>query len=219
MRVFRIPDGSVEALKWLAMLAMVVDHVNLVFFGRELGVLADAVGRVAMPLFALVIGYNLARPHADLRRCLRRLLVFGFLALPAHALLFAQIGGWWPLNILFTFAVAVAFMFAIQSRRCAAAVPLLVLGSCVVEYFLPGVALVLASWLFARHPSWRSGVLLLGALVLLCVVNGNGWALLAVPVVAFAARADVTVPRVRMFFWWFYPAHLAVLALASVLVV
>ena len=58
----RVSSGAIEALKWLALACMVVDHVNAVFFARELGTWADVIGRVAFPLFAGVFGYNLARP-------------------------------------------------------------------------------------------------------------------------------------------------------------
>jgi uncharacterized membrane protein len=67
---FYLRNGTVELLKWFALLAMVVDHVNAVFYARELGAWATVVGRLAMPVFSIVLAYNLARPGADLRRWL-----------------------------------------------------------------------------------------------------------------------------------------------------
>ena len=213
----RLSSGAVESLKWLALLAMLVDHVNAVFFARELGTWATAIGRIAMPLFALVLGYNIGRPGADLARCLRRLLLFGLLALPFHAFLFAQVGGWWPLNIMFTFAVAVGSILLAERGQGIAAAAVFVLGSMLVEYWWPGVALVLIGWAYRVRPSWLGVSSVLGALVLVCAfVNGNAWALLSLPLIAAVAWWSPQVPRAGRFFWWFYPAHLAAIAAVSV---
>lgn len=212
-----LSSGGVEALKWVALLAMVADHVNAVFYARELGTWATATGRVAMPLFAIVLGYNLARLGADRAACLRRLLLFGALALPAHAYLFAQAGGWWPLNIMATFAVAVGVLVLQERGQGMAALALFLLGGAFAEYWWPGVVLVLAVCVYARRPGTREAVAVVASLLALCAVNGNAWALLALPLVVAASAAELRVPRLRWVFWWFYPVHLATLAAVSVL--
>lgn len=204
-------SGTLEAAKWVALLCMVVDHVNAVFYGRELGEVATVVGRLAMPLFALVIGYNLARPGGDFDAVLRRLALFGMAALPFHAALFALIGGWWPLNILATFAVAVGCISLHRQGAVLLAGLLFVLGGSVVEYWWPGVALVIAAYLRFRPSDPISSWWLFAALVGLCLVNGNAWALLAVPLLHGLNRMDLMLPRLRWVFWFFYPIHLAVI--------
>jgi hypothetical protein len=104
MTALRLSSGSVEALKWLALVAMTGDHINAFFYGRELPFLTE-LGRLAMPLFGMVLAYNMARPKADHGRLMLRLSLFGVLAAPAHAYLTGDIV---PVNILFTFAVAAA---------------------------------------------------------------------------------------------------------------
>ena len=219
IQTFHLSNGAVESLKWLALLAMVVDHVNAVFFSRELGELATVIGRLAMPLFSVVLGYNLARPGADLARCLRRLLLFGALALPAHAYLFAQVGGWWPLNIMLTFAVAVGTLLLLERRDGWGALLVFVGGGGLVEYWWPGVGLVLVSYGIARGglTPWRLFAL---AWIVpgLCFVSGSPWALLAFPVIGLASLVAVPLPRLRWAFWWFYPAHLAALVVGAVLI-
>lgn len=66
-------SGARELLKWIALLAMTGDHVAKVVFGGYVPVVGE-LGRIAFPLFALVMACNLARPGADLRRSIRRLL-------------------------------------------------------------------------------------------------------------------------------------------------
>lgn len=211
----RVSSGAIEALKWIALACMVVDHANAVFYDRQWGLWADVIGRIALPLFACVFGYNLARPGADIARILRRLVLAGLLAAPAHLVLFGAIGPW-PANILLTFAAAAWVLLELQAGRTALAFGIFVVGGALVEYWWPGIALVLATWAMARSPRPTGADLAaVGlSLVALCVlVNGNAYALLAVPVAAAVIAWAPTVPRLRGWFLWFYPVHLVALAL------
>ena len=214
----RISSGAIEAIKWIALACMVVDHVNAAFYGRELGVGADVLGRIAMPLFAGVFGYNLARPGCDVKRALRRLLVFGAIATPAHAALFGAYGIW-PLNILLTFAVAALVILELERGRPGSALVAFVVGGALVEYWWPGVGLVVAVWVLARAERPQAGHLVavgISLAALAVLVNGNSYALLAVPLAHLVILAAPVVPRARQVFWWFYPAHLvAIVALAQ----
>ena len=58
-----LSSGSLEALKWLALLLMTLDHVNKHLLHASVPELF-AAGRLALPLFGFVLGYNLARPGA-----------------------------------------------------------------------------------------------------------------------------------------------------------
>lgn len=208
-----LSSGQVEVLKWVALVAMVVDHVNAVFFARELGEWATVLGRVALPLFAIVLGVNLARPGVDVCKVTRRLVTFGTLAVPAYAHLFGMVG-LWPLNVMFTFAVAVGVVWATERDEPIVAGVLFLCGAALVEYWWPGVALVVGVWGWARnrHPQGVWPVVL--ALAGLCLLNGNAWALWAIPVlIAVRSMRLDNVPRLRWVFYAFYPVHLAVIAL------
>jgi hypothetical protein len=102
-----VTDGTLEALKWLGMVLMALDHVNKYLLGESSAVLFN-LGRMVMPLFGFVLMYNLARPGALAAgvhvRVMRRLLAFGALSTPA----FAALVGWWPLNILFMLLLSTA---------------------------------------------------------------------------------------------------------------
>lgn len=211
-----VPSGALEAAKWVALVAMVVDHVNAVFYGRELGHLADLVGRIAFPLFAVVAGVNLARPGRDLADAVQKFAGWGLVALPFHAVLFSQVDGWWPLNILFTFAVAAWVLRLIDVGWWQLAGVVFLLGGAVVEYWWPGVGLVVAVALASRSSEpERYGLPLVIAAGTLCMVNGNAYALLAAPVLVWLVRWAPTIPRSPRAFWWFYPGHLAAIWLAT----
>ncbi|WP_258009363.1 TraX family protein [Stenotrophomonas maltophilia] len=198
-------SGARELLKWIALLAMTGDHVAKVAFGGYVPVVSE-LGRIAFPLFALVMACNLAQSGADLRKSIRRLVLWGLIAQPLHALAF---GSWLPLNILLTFTLAVVAVHALANHRPV----LLLLAAGVlpmfVDYQWAGVGCVLLGWIAFRHRAWW---LLLVGLAAVCWANHNGWALLAIPIVLLAARVPWQLPRWRWVFYLYYVGHLAVLA-------
>ena len=114
-----LSDGAVEAMKWLGLVLMTADHAQKYGLMPAVSGVYEA-GRVAFPLFAIVLAYNLARVPSHDRtvyvRVLTRLLCCGALAsIPFIAL--GGLGfGWWPLNSMGTLAVSVGVMYLIESR-------------------------------------------------------------------------------------------------------
>lgn len=207
----RFSDSALEGLKWVALVAMTIDHVNTVIFDREHAWMF-AVGRLAYPLFAFVLGVNLARPATDKGRAVRRLLQWAVIAQPVHAWAF---GSMWPLNVLFAFAIAAAGLQLWQARRESLAVAVCLLAPCVVDYQWMGVACVLAAYAWAKSPNWNSVLACVGALASLSVVNGSFWQWAALPVLLAASGWTLYVPRLRWAFYGYYVAHFAVLALLA----
>lgn len=208
---FALSSGAIEAAKWIAVFCMVVDHVNAALYGRELGWVADALGRIAFPLFAIILGVNLGN-GADKAKVLHRLCIFGVASLPFHSILFAQLAGWWPLNVMWTFAVAVMCLMAWELGRREVAAAIFIAASALVEYWWPGVALVLIAYHLTRKGWPPVNPATWGAVGALCVVNGNLWAFWAIFVLFALSVWSPNVPRAGRFFWWFYPVHLAALA-------
>lgn len=226
-----ITDGSLEVLKWLALLCMVADHINKYLLAGQQHVFF-VFGRLALPLFAFVLGYNLARTGIDhywqRRRLMRRLAVFAVISTIPYMLLGGLVNGWWPLNFMFALFVAVAVIELMQqpSRGASALALLLFLaGGFLVEYWWPGIAAVVTAWLYARRPTLGRLVLWTVTLALLLVpvwfLTGgrfalNVWALGAVPVIWGATRVDLDLPRVRWLFYAAFPAQFAAIWLIRV---
>ncbi|WP_262235188.1 TraX family protein [Stenotrophomonas maltophilia] len=203
-----LSSGARELLKWIALLAMTGDHVAKVVFGGYVPVVSE-LGRIAFPLFALVMACNLAQPGADLRKSMRRLALWGLIAQPLHALAF---GSWLPLNILLTFALAAVAVHALANNR---PVQLLLAAGVLpmfVDYQWAGVGSVLLAWIAFRRCAWWP---LLIALAAVCWVNQNGWSLLSIPVVLLTARVQWQLPRWRWMFYGYYVGHLLVLAVVA----
>ncbi len=193
---------------------MLGDHINKYLLHERVQPLFWA-GRLAVPLFGFVLAYNLARPGALERgayqRTMKRLALVGLLATPAFLALGGLIGGVYPLNILFMLLAAAATMFLLERGRRGLAVTVFVVGGAVVEFWWPAVGFCVAVWMYVRAPSWGAAVMALLCCAALAVVNGNHWALAAVPLLVMASQVDVGVPRVQWAFYGFYPVHLYLL--------
>ena len=214
----KLSDGAVEAMKWLGLVLMTADHAQKYGLMPAVPGVYEA-GRVAFPLFGIVLAYNLARVQSQDRaryvRVLTRLLIYGAMAsIPFIAL--GGLGfGWWPLNCMFTLAVAVYIMYEIESRRPfwkTRATAVFLLGGAFVEFWWPGVALCVGAWLYSRHPTGGALLLWLAGTAGLTLINGNGWACASfVVLVGMASLVTIEIPRASRWFYLYYPAHLAVL--------
>ena len=212
-----LADGTLEALKWLALALMTLDHVNKYLLHDAVPAMF-AAGRLALPLFGFVLAYNLARPQALARgvysRVLKRLAIFGVIA----SVPFIALGGlawdWWPLNIMAMLFVAAGVMYLVEKGSkgsFALAVLFFILGGGLVEFWWPGVALCLAAWCYCKRPSWSALGVWIAALAALFVINRSLWALTVLPLVFVAAHIKLNIPRLGRVFYVYYPAHLVVL--------
>jgi hypothetical protein len=204
--------SEVETLKWAGLGAMLTAHVVEFALGQP-GGWPHAVGRLAFPLFVFAFASALRDDNA-LVRVVSRLMVWG---------LIAQVGcflvkGPLPLNVLFTFAIGVALYDCCLQREVSrlALGAVLLLLSCVCEFGPAGavcVALMLAAgrlWRTSAEPE-LGRLCAVAALVLLCLWNGDGWALLAAPICIGVATLRLQLPRVRGLFYVTYAAQWFVL--------
>lgn len=212
-----IPDGTLEALKWFALILMTIDHVNTYVLDVKVPGMF-AAGRMAMPLFAFVMACNLARPGALekglYRRTILRLAAVAMLATPIYIGFTGPVWRWWPLNIMFTLLAGACISGLLEhggkGARAAAAVVFAAAGA-VVDYLWFGLALYVASWLVCRQRSPARLLLWMAAGIALSWVNRNGWALLSLALILALQNVELKVPRIRYAFYLYYPAHLAVL--------
>jgi hypothetical protein len=216
----KLSDGAVEAVKWLGLILMTADHAHKYGLLPAMPGVYEA-GRVAFPLFGIVLAYNLARAssegHAVYLRVLTRLLVCCAIAsIPFIAL--GGLGfGWWPLNCMGTLALAVGIMSVIESRRPfwkTRAAAVFLLGGALVEFWWPGVALCVGAWWYCKYPTGGALLLWLVGTAGLTLINGNWWACASIAVlVVMSSVVTIEIPRASRFFYLYYPAHLAVFLL------
>lgn len=225
----KVSNAALTAIKLIGILAMLIDHYNSLV-KPEYSPLLYEVGRLALPLFVFVLGYNLARvPAEKMPKIMLRLLLFGVIATPIYNILGAGLWHWWPLNILFTLLLATGIVYLLSVAlpnhllipMRLAALLLFAAGGSMVDYLWVGPALVLVIWRLYLAVSQLERVILYLALlllaVLLCLLNESLAALLAVPIILLTALfyQDRQLPRLKWFFYWFYPGHLLVLLLVK----
>lgn len=225
----RISNNSLTAMKLIGIAAMLIDHFNA-FVNPHYNQILFEIGRIALPLFALVLGYNLARiPLNKIPKIMFRLLMFGILATPIYIILSGGLQHWWPLNILFTLSLATTIVYLLSlptynrwavTARMTAILLFAVIGG-LVDYLWLGPALVIVVWrLFSGISAVESTilhVLLSGLFGLLCVMNDSLATLFALPIIYLTILScqGIRLPRMKWFFYWFYSGHLIMLFLTK----
>ena len=215
-------DGQLEALKWVALVSMFVDHVGRHLLGGGYHTLVFAAGRLAFPLFALVLAFNLARPGDRRARAARTTVRLAIACAVSQLPAIWARGDPWLVNVFGTFALGAAFCWLLATSGPlawrAALCLLLAAASLHVEFGLPGVFLLPAIYLWRAEGRADAGVLALVLFVATAFLNGSfgglyGWlgTLLALPLAIAAAHVPLWMPRMRWFFYAIYPLHLALI--------
>ena len=210
-------DGTAEALKWLALALMVLDHVNKYLYHSALPWVFQ-IARISFPLFGFVLAYNLARPktfsNGAAVRVMKRLAIFALVAAIPHIILD---GRFFPLNILATLLVATGTVYLFEQGGLKRWLGILAFmaGGCIVEGNWFAVAVCMTAYRYCQSPTvlWLSS-LMASLAVLGLFINANQWALAVLPVILIAPYVGISLKRQRHLFYWFYPAHLAVILLA-----
>ena len=110
----QLSPAALDMVKLLALLAMLIDHINTVFMTPAQPVMY-ALGRMAFPLFTLIWAMNVRRAPERLQVRANRLWIWAIITQPVFSLVFAGHQPWWALNILFVFA-GVTQLLALQYR-------------------------------------------------------------------------------------------------------
>ncbi len=217
--------GQRDIIKTVALVLMVLDHINLIFqLKQEWMFLA---GRGAFPLFALVWGLNLSR-HAHIRQpAINRLWGWGIIAQFAYYLAGFP---WYEGNILFAFAVAAQVLTWCETRsgwRTAAAILLMALWGPLsgTSYGIAGLLMLAVSYRLYRAEDRAERLALLACLLVVipalnlassdaAAVAGLVMTVLTVGLVSCAGKS---LPRFWPgdFFPVFYACHLAVLGVLA----
>lgn len=215
-------------LKLIAMITMTVDHIGFLLLPHLLWL--RLVGRLAMPIYAFFIAEG-CRHTRSMPKYLGSVAVMALLCQ-----IVSFLAGSWYQSILVTFSMSIGLIFLLQKARTAksfiwwalfgialAAVwfvtqtlPGLLPGTDYrVDYDFLGVLLPVVIWLMPAKP-WQ---LLVTAAILLLMGASNLVQLFSLGSVALLAlyNGQRGKHNIKQLFYWYYPAHLAVLYLISIL--
>ena len=214
---------SGSALKLIAMAAMVIDHVALIFFYNnpeysKSYVLMRTIGRISYPVFAFLIVEGYLHTH-DFGRYAKRLLYFAVISeIP------------WQLinhdgshNVLFTLLAGLFVMYMIDHWHTTNINILLfaiVTGVLLIyfhtDYDCRGLLLILVFYLFKKDPFLQTifGILVMsfygirGALIAFLIINAyNGH------------RGFIQGDMGKYLVYLIYPCHLFILWIAKIIIV
>lgn len=215
-------------LKLIAIISMVFDHVGSVFFPEYRAF--RWIGRLAFPIFCYCMTIGLMYTH-DVKKYLLRLAIFALVSQPFYVLaknqnnIMENLTNW---NIFFTLFISLLAMWGFRARKWWLFVAgVLVIGLFNFDYSLMGIELMLIFYLCRQKPLLGAGLYVL--LYTPAVFFGSGlddpnalilggqafgfelFALLAMPLIFLNTKVKPRIPK--WFFYGFYPAHLAVIAL------
>jgi len=214
-----ISDGTIESLKWLALISMTCSHVNYVLFNSKLLPFLTEIGCIAFPLFGFVLAYNLARPNSLKNglhvRAMKRMFLFGLLTIPLYvSALPTHVKGWLPLNIMFTLMLATGIIWLLEDdgyfSLLLASIVFIFAGAFVSGHWFC-IGYCLAAWYFCKKPSMVSLFVWIASTVSLGFVFPGNWGLLAIPTIFMATKFNFKLPRLRLAFYAYYPTHFVVL--------
>jgi hypothetical protein len=231
----QLSSGQQEALKWLAIITMTLDHINKVIFHYDYPALLW-IGRLAFPLFAFLIAYNLVVRDVKPTRYLYSLFLFALATQPIFMWVTKESTG----NILFTLCLGVLYLGLkpLLEHRFPNVIVHLLLGcmlfipSLQVQYGPIGVFFIPVLVAFFKRPSALGYLLVSLYLVTVNTLStetiltffvsplhglyrvGAGLEpytfipLLLFPIATLVSRLPITLTRSNpWFFYTFYPAH------------
>lgn len=226
---------SGSALKWFAVLIMLVDHIGAcllevfvlnyygvsplagridnLYFWLSLDSVLRGIGRVAFPIFCFLLVEGAVHTRSP-RKYLLRLASFALISeIPFDLALHNQPFYWGTQNVFFTLLAGLLVIQAFQrspGQEWRGMLALAVLGAaaelCGTDYGAIGVAVIAVMYLL-RERFWAASVLSLILLVLLARIE-----IFSIP--AFLILALYNGKRGRQpkyFFYVFYPVHLLIL--------
>lgn len=211
------------ALKLLAIVFMVVDHLGYYFFPdiQEFRI----IGRLSFPLFAWMIANGFIHTHNP-KSYLTRLVLFAFISQIPYNLVNS---GGLELNIFFTLATGLFCLIYIKAHKFRA-IPIVFILAFLAEklefnYGAYGVFTIIIFYLFYSRPLLAALTLIFNTMIFYVFVRYPN-----VPVshaLQFFAPVSVIFiyfcnekqgPRYKYLFYIFYPLHLFIIYLVKLLI-
>lgn len=204
-----------DLLKVIAIITMVIDHIGYAFFPEQ--EVFRIIGRIAFPIFTyqIAVGYRFT---SNPTKYMKRIVWFALLSQIPYTLLFH---GALEFNVLFDLLLGLLSIQAIQKHRLWQL--LFYFG---FAYFLPidyGVYGISMTILFYLFYSSNTHTLLVQVLLISLQTwvfqhwNLQIFAIIGVLCCLYLPKDRYKVYLNKYFFYWFYPVHLMILFLISLL--
>lgn len=205
-------------LKWIAIISMLIDHMGAVLFPQSIWM--RYVGRLAFPIFAylLVEGFMYTK---DVKKYMLRLGIFAIVSeIPFDLAFFGTVLEISHQNVFFTLFMGILMLYLMLQTPSKVKQVIVMLAAFLVadglntDYGSWGLLMILAFYEFRDKKIWK--------LVAVAVINiffmgySQVYAAFAMLPIAFHNRE--LGPKMKLFFYAFYPAHLLVLYAISLII-
>lgn len=218
---------NIFMIKIIACVTMFLDHIK--YASPEfVNYVTVYMGRIAFPLFAFMITEGYVHTK-DLNKYKKRLFIFAIISQIPFMFFRTLTGNWLELNILFGFTlglIAITIYDKMENKYLAlllnVAIILLAEPLCI-EYGWYAVAMVVVLYIFKKNKIWMS-VMYIGIVLLYFFIKG----LMNFTGLPFIICTLISLPIILMyngkkgkemkwFFYWFYPVHLGIVYLISLI--
>lgn len=207
-------------LKWIAILSMLIDHVQKVFFRHAAGIFVKIPGRLAFPIFCylLVEGFHHTK---DVRKYRGRLFLFALLSeVPFDLALYGKAFVPQSQNVFFTLFLGMWMMCILEKYKHAydiykIAIYLLIGGISIVlrtDYSFMGITMIFLFYWF-RYEEAKRNIFI----VILNISSGIPQCFGALALVPINLYNGARGLWMKYFFYLFYPGHLLILYLLTLL--
>ena len=223
--IFReLTSAQIEILKWMGVVAMILDHVGLIFYPDNINF--RIAGRIAYPIFGFVLIHNYIYFTKNKLWYIKRLFFLALATEPFHMLLFWKYSV--GINVFFMYSLVLASVYILEGHcktienssfkktLIAFIFALFMVASSFIGYFIVGYLLIL-SFYFSFKDS--SGLSFMATLILLTALTypvpyyvlGT---LATLPVIFLVSKFNIPpIPRIKIIFYMFYPVHVCVILL------
>lgn len=219
---------SQEALKFIACVTMLIDHIGAVFVS---GNMLRCIGRLSFPIFCFLIAEGAHYTRSPKKYALRMLLMAVLAEIPFEMAFFGSLTPYRQ-NVMLTLLMGFCALQVMKKcpnvlLKCLAAVPFAVLAEWMhADYGAEGV-LVIALFGLTRDWKYQHLAQLLGLGLIfsqmssaeifrvggLIVTMQELGALAVIPISLYSGKKATTSRAVQWGFYLFYPVHLLVLYL------
>lgn len=205
------------SLKCIAIASMLIDHMGAVLFPYSTWM--RIVGRLAFPIFAylLVEGFIYTR---DVKKYLIRLGIFALISeIPFDLAIFGTAFSLQHQNVFFELFIGILMLYLMvkapdQAQRVMIIIPALLISDWLcLDYGSWGLLMILVYYVCREKK-----ILKLALIVVINLLMGNSQVYAGLAVLIIALHNRELGPKMKLFFYVFYPAHLLILFLVSILI-
>lgn len=204
-------------LKWIAIITMLIDHIGAILYPQYL--VLRMIGRIAFPIFCFLLVEGALHTH-NIHRYEGRLLLFALISeLPFDYAFYGGVNIEHQ-NVFFTLFFGLLMLEVLKSERNVLYSVLATIGAILLaemmatDYGAGGILIILCFYLLRNRQVEKQ--------VAFVAMNSlyYGWGvqtyagLAAIPMLLYQGEQG---PKMKYFFYLFYPAHLLILYLITIL--